>query len=318
MSWRDIMYRILPPVGGVLPHVTSPYGAIYKRPLGSTNPHRGVDFNYNVPGHHGINLKHPSVYSPVDGVVTNAGQGTVGRIAIRDKGGFSHEILHTQTQHVAIGDRVAAGDLIGTMGDIGAEGRQHVHYQLKDPAGHPISPSEFWDQQGPADSTSLPPAAGSDGFGNPPGAALMPPPAAPSADLSKPPAEAETFRRLGKRVISRSQPSFPDGGTSAVPFISNQTSSAGRPNAFDDRFGSWASLPAAPPTSMPPLSGDADFSARFGNWTSSPAGTAPARPPADGSRGIVTGQPMRAIPLLPSIWGLPDGSGRRRLDHALV
>jgi hypothetical protein len=297
MSWRDVMYRVLPPIGGVAPHVTSPYGAIYKRPLGSTNPHRGVDFNYNVlGGQSGINLKFPKVHSPVDGVVTNAGQGTVGRIAIRDKNGFSHEILHTQTQHVAIGDRVAAGDLIGTMGNIGADpthpdkAQYHVHYQLIDPAGRPISPSEFWDQQ---DAVYPVPS----------------PPAASDADLPNSPAEAGTLRRLGKRIVSQSQPSFPDGGTSAVPFISNQTNPVSRSNAFDDRFGSWASMPAAPPNGTPPFSGNTDFSDRFGNWASSPAGTAPASPPIDVPRGIVTGQPMRAVRLPPSIWRLPDGSG---------
>ena len=68
------------------------------RPPKSTKPHRGVDFNYNVPGQSGINLTHPALHSPVDGIVTNAGQGRYGRIAIRDKDGNIHEILHTDKQ----------------------------------------------------------------------------------------------------------------------------------------------------------------------------------------------------------------------------
>ena len=138
MSLRDILYRMLPPIGGVPPYPTGAYGEPRTR---GPNPHPGVDFNYNVPGPHGINLLHPAVRSPIAGIVTNAGQGTVGRIAIRDANGFSHEILHTHTRHVSVGDPVAAGQLIGTMGNTGVDkpnietGPNHVHYQVKDPAG---------------------------------------------------------------------------------------------------------------------------------------------------------------------------------------
>ena len=73
MSWEDIMRRVLPPIGGVSPHITGPagkYGGKTAR----------------------LNLSHPALRSPVDGIVVNAGQGTAGRIAIRDKDGFVHEI----------------------------------------------------------------------------------------------------------------------------------------------------------------------------------------------------------------------------------
>src|SRR5260221_7532771 len=122
MSWEDIMRRVLPPIGGVSPHITGPagtYGAGSKegRVLPSTIPHRGIDFNYVGGKTARLNLSHPALRSPVDGVVINAGQGTVGRIAIRDKDGFVHEILHSDKRHVAIGDPVAAGQLVGTMGN---------------------------------------------------------------------------------------------------------------------------------------------------------------------------------------------------------
>lgn len=71
MSWPDIMQRVLPSIGGVLPHITSPFGEVKGRPLGSTKPHRDVDFNY-FGGQTGINLKHPELHSPVAGVVTKA------------------------------------------------------------------------------------------------------------------------------------------------------------------------------------------------------------------------------------------------------
>src|SRR6266700_7511986 len=144
MSWRDIMQRVLPPIEGVSPHVTSAYGET-NRPPGSSNPHRGVDFNYVGGRDARLNKSHPALRSPVTGIVTNAGEGTAGRIAIREANGFIHEILHTHTPHVAIGDPVVAGQLIGTMGNTGVDiptivrGDHHVHYQLKDPAGNKVN-----------------------------------------------------------------------------------------------------------------------------------------------------------------------------------
>src|ERR1700721_1304395 len=104
MSWRDIMRRVLPPIGDLSPEITSAYGTTKGRKPPASIPHGGVDFNYPI-GQTGINLKHPALRSPVAGIVTtNPGEGTFGRIAIRDANGFSHEILHTQTQYVKRGD----------------------------------------------------------------------------------------------------------------------------------------------------------------------------------------------------------------------
>ena len=160
MSWDDIRRRVLNPIEGVLPHDTSAYGTKTNRPPSSSNPHGGVDFNY-LGRQTSLNRSHPALRSPVDGVVENAGDRDFGRIAIRDRNGFLHEILHTDTRHVSVGDPVLAGQLIGTMGNIGVpqksdgkEGAHHVHYQIKDPAGNRINPTAFWDQQGPADPNS--------------------------------------------------------------------------------------------------------------------------------------------------------------------
>jgi peptidase M23-like protein len=187
MSWDDIMRRVLPPTGGFAPHVTSRYSDT-NRPPHSTNPHRAVDLNHDVGpnGQRGINLTHPVVRSPASGIVTKAGGDKFGTIAIRDRNGFSHEILHTQARHAAVGDPVAAGALIGTMGKTGADAH-HVHYQLKDPSGKAIDPSAFWDQQGPVDPNPAPPtylgeqqqyahdrnAIANNSFGNVPDAELI-------------------------------------------------------------------------------------------------------------------------------------------------
>ena len=156
MSWQDALRRMLSPIAGFEPHTTSPYNAIRDR---GTSPHQGVDGNYNVGpnGQRGINLTHPALRSPVDGIVTSAGEGTAGRIAIRDANGMSHELLHTHRRFVNVGDPVVAGQLVGTMGNTGVvkphveSGDHHLHYQLKDPAGRRLNPQAYWEQQGPID-----------------------------------------------------------------------------------------------------------------------------------------------------------------------
>lgn len=122
MSWEDALRRMLPPTDGFQSHTTSPYGAIRDR---GTSPHRGVDANYHVGPYEqqGLNLRHPALHSPVDGMVTNAGEGSAGRIAIRDADGASHELLHAHKQYVSIGDQVVAGQMIGTMGNMGVDKR---------------------------------------------------------------------------------------------------------------------------------------------------------------------------------------------------
>lgn len=148
-SFDDVMRVMLPPQGGVAPHMTSDYGP---RTLnGRADHHGGVDFNY-VGGQSGINLRHPVVRSPVSGVVVyGAGQGSYGTVKIRDDAGNVHEILHLDARSVRATDpptRINAGDPIGTMGGRGPNGAgqyaQHVHYQVRDARGHAVDPETFW------------------------------------------------------------------------------------------------------------------------------------------------------------------------------
>lgn len=144
MSYRDVMNTILPPQGNHGAHITGHYGEHRAK-----GPHGGSDFNYEG-GQQGINLEHPTVRSPVSGTVTFVG-GEYGTIKIRDAEGNSHEILHTQSQSVKVGQHLDAGDAIATMGGRGPHGAgqyaQHVHYQMKDAQGHPVNPETFWDQR---------------------------------------------------------------------------------------------------------------------------------------------------------------------------
>jgi hypothetical protein len=236
MSWDDIMRRVLPPIGGVSPHITGPAGTYAAgskegRVPPSTIPHGGVDFNY-VGGQSKLNKSYPTLRSPVTGVVTNAGEGSVGRIAIKDANGFSHEILHTHTQNVKVGDLVGFGQPIGTMGNTGVnpanpeKGDYHVHYQLKDRGGKVINPAEFWNQ---LDSVKDDPGD---------------------------PAYLKEYDHYLRELDTHSDPD-PLSRDSQAP--------------FDDRFGNWGSAPASTAPSVAPDRPES-FDNRFGNWGAAPAG----------------------------------------------
>jgi len=68
MSWKDMMRRVLPPIDGVMPDITSRYGEVEGRPKNSTKPHRGVDFNYW--GVAKLNRSNPAMRAPVTGIVS--------------------------------------------------------------------------------------------------------------------------------------------------------------------------------------------------------------------------------------------------------
>ena len=255
MTWEEIMRRVLPPNGVVQPHVTGPgaFGAGEKegRKPPSSIPHKGVDFNY-IGGQSPLNKSYPELHSPVAGVVTSVG-GKYGIIAIRDANGFSHEILHTHTQSVKVGDLVDAGTPIGTMGNTGVnqkhpeEGQYHVHYQLKNSAGNFVNPTAFWDQPPFLDESKRAAQiiSGGDVYVNPSAS----PPDRPGGPFYSP------FGRPFSPPAATAPPAAPD-----------------RSDSFDDRFGKWGSAPAA--RIAPPAVSDApaSFDDRFGNWASSPAG----------------------------------------------
>lgn len=321
MSWNDIMRRMLPPVKGVVPDITSPYGDT-NRPEGSSNPHGGVDFDY-LGGQNALNQSHQGVRSPVDGIVENAGAGTAGRIAIRDKNGVLHEILHTHSRHVSVGDPLVAGQLIGTMGNTGVKirgvekGDHHVHYQMKDRNGQPINPTAFFDQQGPVDPNPPPPAllqeyreyrrALGTNIGD---ARLMGPnTSAPfgtggqfepgSATSSRPLYESRSF------AASPAETSGPDPQQNIRRLVRVPTSTLNR-------------VTQAPPPNQLATGDSASFDDRFGRWTASPEASAPLGPyqgvpvsPDGRPLGIFTGQPMPDYPFPPPIWGFPDEEVRQ-------
>lgn len=144
MSFNNAMQRMLPVSGGKSPHITAPFGE-----MRATGPHKGVDFNY-VGGQTGVNLQYPTICSPVDGSVSFSG-GSYGTIKIKDADGFSHEILHTDTQSVSAGSKIQKGTPIGTMGGRGPNGAsqyaRHIHYQIKNSNGEIVDPVAWWDNK---------------------------------------------------------------------------------------------------------------------------------------------------------------------------
>lgn len=162
-SFEDVMRVMLPPQSGTTPHMTSDFGP--RSVVGGSSNHQGVDFNY-VGGQNGTNLTHPTVHSPVSGVVVyGEGQGSYGTVKIRDDQGNTHEILHLDSRSVRVTDpptRVEAGDPIGTMGGRGPDGAnqyaQHVHYQVRDPGGTLVDPEAFWNNRARVQGETAPAA----------------------------------------------------------------------------------------------------------------------------------------------------------------
>jgi len=224
----------------------------------------GIDFNY-LGGQTSLNLSHQGLRSPVTGVVTNAGEGNVGRIAIRDANGFTHEILHTHAQHVSIGDPVVAGQLIGTMGNTGVKPKLS-HYQLKDRDGKVVDPTTYWDQQGPIDPDPAPPAYLDDyqRYLATPGAAMgnadinalndgvveksslhqfqSPPTKAAVPYLDQTNAARQHFAKVPAAVPAVPSPKKPNGGRGTA----DPWTDANLPRSFDGRFGTGNWPPFAP------------------------------------------------------------------------
>jgi hypothetical protein len=219
-----------------------------------------------------------------------AGGDKFGTIAIRDANGFSHEILHSHAQHVAVGDPVVAGQLIGTMGNTGLKiqdpvkdpnERAHVHYHMKDPAGNVIDPSAFWNQRERFDPNPAP--AGflnehqrylrrvDETAGNtaaaPMGADILGPSGTggyfmPGAvTSSRPPYEA--------RPIPPPEAAGPAENGKDIRRLVRLPARREYLAGFDPQ------APAAVPNQIPPPAGLASFDDRFGNWSSFSGVSAP-------------------------------------------
>ena len=92
------------------PLETSPVPQPYRR-------HRGTDFQ-TYRGH--------PIYCVVSGTVTDTLSGYNG-IIITAEDGFIYRYLHMDSTTVSVGQKVQAGEQVGTEGDVGAKGAVHLH-----------------------------------------------------------------------------------------------------------------------------------------------------------------------------------------------
>lgn len=135
-------------------------------------------------------------------------------------------------QYVSIGDRVVAGQMIGTMGNMGVDkkyvegGDHHLHNQLIDAAERRLDPQAYWNQrEAPAPS--------------PPNYVSEHQRYLQDADLV-PAARPEDVRVLRRMPVGKSDRSaFNSSDDVSVPFIASDASFPTPPQSdFERRFGS--------------------------------------------------------------------------------
>ncbi|MDG4881260.1 M23 family metallopeptidase [Mesorhizobium sp. WSM4884] len=115
--------------------VTSPFGVRTDPILGTAALHTGMDFRAPI----GMPAKVTAA-----GVVTKAGwNGGYGRMVEVDHGnGFSTRYGHLSEIDVTVGQKLAAGDVIGKTGSSGRSTGPHLHYEVRH-NGEAVDPLRF-------------------------------------------------------------------------------------------------------------------------------------------------------------------------------
>lgn len=119
-GWEDPM--------GTGKRITSEYGARIHPVTGKMQGHKGLDMAGPEPGMYGYPIK-----ASKDGIVSIArslrGYGNV--IYMDHEGGYQTRYAHLNSFKVKPGDMVAAGDVIGGMGNTGVGTGPHLHYEIR-------------------------------------------------------------------------------------------------------------------------------------------------------------------------------------------
>ncbi|RWA74842.1 peptidoglycan DD-metalloendopeptidase family protein [Mesorhizobium sp.] len=115
--------------------VTSPFGVRTDPILGTAALHTGMDFRAPI----GMPAKVTAA-----GIVTKAGwNGGYGRMVEVDHGnGFATRYGHLSEIDVAVGQKLAAGDVIGKTGSSGRSTGPHLHYEVRHD-GEAVDPLRF-------------------------------------------------------------------------------------------------------------------------------------------------------------------------------
>lgn len=125
---------VVQPVSGVL---TSSYG-----PRGSSH-HNGIDI--------GASIGTP-IYSAAAGKVISAGpaSGFGQWVRVQHDDGTITVYGHVDTYIVSVGQRVAAGQQIATVGNRGQSTGPHLHFEVWDPSGRQVDPQAWLRKNGVA------------------------------------------------------------------------------------------------------------------------------------------------------------------------
>ncbi|MGB8817457.1 MAG: M23 family metallopeptidase [Rhizobiaceae bacterium] len=125
------------PIASPVPNadITSRFGYRKDPLIGSEAFHGGIDFRAEI--------GHP-VNAPASGVIEFAGvKGGYGNcIEIRHKNGMMTRYGHLSRIRVSEGDKVAAGDTIGDVGNTGRSTGPHLHYEIR-VDNNPVDPWRY-------------------------------------------------------------------------------------------------------------------------------------------------------------------------------
>jgi hypothetical protein len=151
------IFRALSDTAMVLPPMTLPIADITYPQVGASTGRKMNPFLKAYVYHEGLDLivmRGTPVMAAADGTVTtassNKSQGNIVRIA--HAGGYETVYAHLESMTVHVGQRVRAGDRIGTVGMSGQAFAPHLHYEVRrdgagmDPVGFffaSVSPSEY-------------------------------------------------------------------------------------------------------------------------------------------------------------------------------
>ncbi len=126
----------MPTIWPVLGRITSGFGAFrVSASSGGSRPHAGIDIGAPVG---------TPVIAPADGTVLSAGrEGEYGRLICLDHGnGYTTAFGHLNEMQVKAGEKVRAGQILGTVGRSGITTGPHLHYEVR-LNGKPVNPSFY-------------------------------------------------------------------------------------------------------------------------------------------------------------------------------
>ena len=129
----------IPSLWPVHGRITSSFGEVrFSASSGGTRPHMGIDISAPTG---------TPIVAPADGIVLSAGrEAEYGLLICVDHGhGYTTMYGHLKEIRVKPGDRVKAGQMLGTVGTTGYTTGPHLHYEVRI-HGRPVNPFSYLTQ----------------------------------------------------------------------------------------------------------------------------------------------------------------------------